>query len=527
MSYRPYIPPDVKHPGTTPSAKTKRSGTGAARKSSQNPLDHARRLVSLSADWLARIWRRWRATINVSALRDRFGAGAHAWLMGAGALLITVAVVLFTQSKQEPSESAPAADTMALAVPAKASDASASGLPSMSNAERVDPADATINADGSSAAPSNELAWQEVTIRSGETLAAVFSRLGLSARTLYELTQVEQASQRLTRIYPGDRFAFLIPNEGQLDGIEFDLDEANRLRVIRVAEQWQPQTIARQMEFRTRTATGRIDGNLFLAGQQAGLSDALIMKMANIFGWDIDFVLDIRAGDRFAVIYEEVWRDGERLRDGEILAASFINRGQRFEAIRFTDSSGRPDYYAADGRNLRKEFLRSPLDVTRVTSRFTMRRFHPVLKVYRPHRGVDYGAATGTPVRATGDGKVIFASKNSSYGNHVIIQHGEQFKTLYAHLSKFGKGVKRGSRVRQGQVIGYSGSTGLATAPHLHYEFRVNDVHRDPLKIEFPKAAPLPTSEMVNFQRAARPLLQQLSGLDGSQVLADNTVAAP
>lgn len=369
--------------------------------------------------------------------------------------------------------------------------------------------------------------WQEITIEPGETLAAVFSRLGLSARTLYELTQIHAATDRLAKIYPGDRFAFDIGDPGELNAIEFDVDEASRMRVIKVADGWQAEPIQRRMDTRIRTATGSIEGNLFAAGQQAGMSDALIMKMAAIFGWDVDFVLDIRVGDRFAVIYEEVWRDGERLRDGEILAASFVNRGRRFEAIRFVDSSGRPDYFAPDGRNMRKEFLRSPLDVTRVTSRFTLRRYHPVLKIYRPHRGVDYGAATGTPVRATGDGKVVFASKNSSYGNHVIIQHGEQFKTLYAHLSKFGKGVRRGNRVRQGQVIGYSGSTGLVTAPHLHYEFRVNGVHRDPLKIDFPKAQPLPDSEMMKFQLIARPMTAQLGNLDGHQILADATAAAP
>lgn len=363
--------------------------------------------------------------------------------------------------------------------------------------------------------------WKITEVRSGDTLADIFSREGLSPRTLYEVVHVDEQTRKLTRLYPGDEVLFHIPEPGELAALMYELDETRLLQVNRTEDGFVSSVIERPIERRIVNAAGTIESSLFVAGQKAGLSDALIMKLATIFGWDIDFILDIRSGDSFTLIYEELWRDGERLRDGNILAAEFINRGKSFQAVRYTPSgSERPDYYDAEGRNLRKEFLRSPMDVTRVTSRFTLKRFHPILKVNRPHRGVDYGASSGTPVRATGDGKVIFASRNSSYGNHVIIQHGSQYKTLYAHLSKFGKNVRRGSRVQQGQIIGYVGATGLATAPHLHYEFRENDAHRDPLRIRFPKAEPLPGTELALFQQQARPLLAQLGVIRGHTMLA-------
>jgi len=372
------------------------------------------------------------------------------------------------------------------------------------------------------AAEIEEPEWTVAQVRSGDTLADIFSRQGLSARTVHNVVNIDSETQRLTRIYPGDEVLFHIPEPGELHALRYELDEVRLLEVLRADDGFKASIIERPLDRRIVNSTGAIESSLFVAGQNAGMSDALIMKLAAIFGWDIDFILDIRAGDTFTVVYDEVWRDGEKLRDGDILAAEFLNRGKSFYAVRYTPAgTDHPEYYDADGRNLRKEFLRSPLDITRVTSRFTMKRFHPILKVNRPHRGVDYGAGSGTPVRATGDGKVIFASKNNSYGNHVIIQHGSQYKTLYGHLSKFGKGVRRGTRVRQGQIIGYVGSTGLATAAHLHYEFRENDQHRDPLRIRFPKADPLPSNEMAVFERQARPLLAQLDLLRSNHVLAD------
>jgi murein DD-endopeptidase MepM/ murein hydrolase activator NlpD len=242
------------------------------------------------------------------------------------------------------------------------------------------------------------------------------------------------------------------------------------------------------------------------------------MELANIFGWDIDFALDIRQGDSFSLLYEEHYLDGEKLRNGRILAAEFHNRGDRFQAVLFTDPDGRGQYYSPDGKSMRKAFLRSPVDFRRISSTFQRERFHPVLGERRPHRGVDYAAATGTPIKAAGDGRVITRGVQGGYGNTVIIQHGNNITTLYAHLSRFQKGVTNGSRVRQGQVIGYVGKTGLATGPHLHYEFRINGRHQNPLTVKLPDAEPIPSKYREAFQQQSRPLLAQLDLLNGIQV---------
>lgn len=363
--------------------------------------------------------------------------------------------------------------------------------------------------------PETPQQWNAFKVKSGETLEKVFKRAGLGARDVYDVISINDESAGLKRLYPGDEL-LLDVQEGELQALQYDMSESQRLLISRTDEGLMTQVQAVPIERKTRTGEGHIQDSLFLAGQAAGLSDAVIMRLATVFGWDIDFALDIRAGDSFFVIYEDLYREGEFVRSGEIVAATFVNRGKPFRAVRYVDEAGRTDYYTPDGRNMRKAFLRSPLDVTRVTSRFTTKRFHPVLKRFRAHRGVDYRARPGTPVKSTGDGKVIFAGKNNSYGNHVILQHGSQYKTLYAHFSRIA--VKRGARVSQGQTIGYSGSTGLVTAPHLHYEFRVNDVHKDPLKVKFPKAEPLPASEMKRFKEASKALLAQLESFESIQV---------
>ncbi|GJM10319.1 MAG: hypothetical protein DHS20C11_25950 [Lysobacteraceae bacterium] len=358
--------------------------------------------------------------------------------------------------------------------------------------------------------------WRETKIANGQTLAAAFAEQGLTATDVHRVVNLNEQTSQLSKIFPGDDLAFAFDDADNWQALRYTPRSGPILEVVRGEEGLSSHSIERSIEVRVDMASGVIDDSLFLAGQAAGLADNTIMQIASIFGWDVDFVRDVWAGDSFQVVYETRYRDGEPIGQGEILAARFVNRDRVYEALRYTRENGETDYYSPEGRPMRKAFLRSPLDVTRVTSRFTLKRYHPVLKIYRPHRGVDYGASTGTPVRATGDGKVIFASKNSSYGNHVIIQHGSEYKTLYAHLSKFGRGVKKGVRVRQGQVIGLSGATGLVTAPHLHYEFRVNDAHRDPLRMKFPEAAPLPEAELERFVSMTSVLSAQLSLKDAS-----------
>jgi murein DD-endopeptidase MepM/ murein hydrolase activator NlpD len=259
-----------------------------------------------------------------------------------------------------------------------------------------------------------------------------------------------------------------------------------------------------------------IETSLFEAGTAAGISDRTTMDMAGIFEWDIDFIQDVRVGDTFTVIYEELWRDGVKLRDGDIIAAEFVNQGKTYRAARFRDASGRVGYYTPDGRSVRKAFIRAPLNFTRISSNFNPNRRHPVLNTIRAHRGVDYAAPTGTPIRAAGDGKVLFRGVQGGYGNTIILQHGGNITTLYGHLSRFGN-ARVGARVNQGDVIGYVGSSGLATGPHLHYEYRVNGVHRNPRTVPLPPADPVAAEEQEAFRAATAPLWRLLDGYSSPQ----------
>jgi murein DD-endopeptidase MepM/ murein hydrolase activator NlpD len=273
----------------------------------------------------------------------------------------------------------------------------------------------------------------------------------------------------------------------------------------------------REMVTEVAETQGVIDSSLFMAGKQAGLSDAMVMKLASIFVWDIDFVLEIREGDRFLLVYEKVYRDGKFLREGEILAATFINQGDRFQAVRFEDGDV-AGYFAPDGRNMRKAFLRAPLNFSYISSNFNPRRMHPVLKRIRPHNGTDYYAPRGTPVYAAGDGTVTRAGYSAANGHHVFIKHAGGIETKYLHFTK--RLVNQGQKVAQGQTIGTVGSTGLATGPHLHYEFVVNGVHRNPRTAPLPKAEPLQGATLLAFQHASAPLLTQLSRLESASLYA-------
>jgi murein DD-endopeptidase MepM/ murein hydrolase activator NlpD len=353
--------------------------------------------------------------------------------------------------------------------------------------------------------------WTQVEVQSGQTLERIFRDLGLSARTLHEVVNASEETRQLARIRPGDQFAFDIDGQGDFRGLRAEFDEDSWLFVERGGEGIEVRTEPRALEYRMVETQGSISTSLYRAAQQAGLSDNLTMRLANIFGWDIDFALEIRAGDRFALIYEQIWRDGEYLRDGPILAARFINQGETFEAIRFDAGNG-PDYYAPDGRPMRQAFLRAPLNFTRVTSNFNPRRFHPITRQVRPHNGTDYGAPTGTPVWASGDGRVTRSNYNNRNGHYIFVQHGNNIETRYLHLSR--RLVNVGDRVRQGDTIGRVGATGMATGPHLHYEFLVNGAHRNPRTVDLPAADPLPDDLMDQFRSAGQPLLARLDEVD-------------
>jgi murein DD-endopeptidase MepM/ murein hydrolase activator NlpD len=360
--------------------------------------------------------------------------------------------------------------------------------------------------------------WHTVKVKSGDSLAKIFSQLDLSPQQLHQVLTSDSAAHNLKKIYPGQTIRLLTSPEAGLLQLDYQIDELNALKVRRLGDNFDIVTSHRIPERRIINATGTIDSSLFIAAQNAGLSNNMTMELANIFGWDIDFVLDIRRGDQFALLYEELYLDGEKIGDGEILAAVFVNQGSTFQAVRYTDQSGRTDYYSLDGKSMRKAFLRTPVEFSRISSRFSLGRKHPILNRIRAHKGVDYAATTGTPVKATGDGKIIHRGRKGGYGNAIIIQHGTKYSTLYGHLSKFRGGLKTGSRVRQGQVIGYVGSTGLATGPHLHYELRVDGVHRDPLRVKLPGADPLPEKYRKDFEEKSATLIAQLDTIRSVQI---------
>jgi murein DD-endopeptidase MepM/ murein hydrolase activator NlpD len=360
--------------------------------------------------------------------------------------------------------------------------------------------------------------WQEATVRGGDTLSAIFKRLGLSPTDLHALLQADGLGKQLQKIRPGDGIRVRVDDDALLE-LTYAPDALSTLRVVSKDGGWTAETLATPTEIRTRYVGGVINDSLYQSALDAGLDDRLIMELAGIFGWDVDFALDIRSGDRFGLIFEELFsEDGDKLSDGAILAASFSNRGKTFHAVRFTDPAGYSSYYAPDGYSMRKAFLRSPVDFRRISSRFRGSRYHPVLGKKRPHRGVDYAASTGTPIKASGDGKVVLAGRKGGYGKTVILQHGGRYRTLYAHMSRYARGIKRGKRVRQGQTIGYVGATGLATGPHLHYEFLVDGVHRNPLTVDLPKADPIDPKHLDAYRAVAEPLLAQLAVHDRTQL---------
>ncbi len=371
-----------------------------------------------------------------------------------------------------------------------------------------------------SAASSASVEWTQVTIAPGQTMGDVFTDLGLSSRVLHELLQDRELKQRLTRIRAGERFAFDIPEEGVLRALLYDRDEASRVRLaLNPDGTLEQDVLERPMQRRVLSGTGRITRSLFADGEDAGLSVQVILELAKVFGYDIDFAQDLREGDAFSVVYEEVYREGERLRSGDILAASFVNQGRRFTAYRYVFPDGRVEYFDAEGRPMKKGFLRMPIEFARLSSRFNPNRRHPVLGTVRAHRGVDYAAATGTPIMAAGDGRISFIGTQRGYGRTIILDHGNGITTLYAHMSRFGR-FGRGARVRQGDVIGHVGATGLASGPHLHYEFRIKGVHRDPLKVTFPKPQPLPQTELARFHAQTQPWLARIDLLEGRQLAA-------
>lgn len=353
---------------------------------------------------------------------------------------------------------------------------------------------------------------REERVQRGDTVAALLARLGMQDEHAFTFLRQQHDTQAIfSQLRPGKVVTARTSESGELLSLTFPLngplDKAlviekrdGRLHVTQQAHALTSQVVMK---------SGEIQTSLFAATDEIGLPDGVATQMADIFGGDIDFHRDLRKGDRFSVVYELLFNQGQPTRTGRILATEFINNGKIFRAVWFESKDGQ-GYYTAEGKNIRKAFLRSPLEFSRITSGFSRARFHPIHQTWRAHKGVDYGAPIGTRIRATGDGVVDFAGKRGGYGNLVVIRHQGRFTTHYGHLNGFAAGIRKGTRVSQGDIIGYVGKTGWATGPHLHYEFRINDVHQNPLAVALPSAPPLSPQQMAEFKQHVDPLIYRL-----------------
>ena len=367
-----------------------------------------------------------------------------------------------------------------------------------------------------------ELKSIEHVIQSGESLSSIFSKLNLNKSDLHQILQTKEAAQQFAEITTGKKLKLKTTRDGDLKQITYQKNALETITATRENDTFNVIVSNKQIEKHISSTSGTIRSSLFMDGKEAGLPDKIIMQLSDIFAWDIDFALDIKENDRFAVLYEKLYVGEQEVGTGNILAAEFVNQGKTYKAVRYQDKHGRANYYTPEGLGMRKAFIRTPVDFARISSPFNLKRKHPVLNRIRAHKGVDYAAKTGTPIKCTGDGKIIFQGRQNGYGRVIIVQHGKHYSTLYAHLSAFSKRYKKGSVVMQGTTIGYVGQSGLASGPHLHYEFRVNGQHRDPLTVALPNSAPVNQSLMADFKATTQPLLAQLDQARATTLLAQN-----
>ncbi|MBA1188828.1 peptidoglycan DD-metalloendopeptidase family protein [Pseudomonas entomophila] len=372
------------------------------------------------------------------------------------------------------------------------------------------------------AAPAKALpSHREVKVAKGDTLSTLFAKVGLPANVVHDVLASSKQAKQFSQLKHGQVLQFEFDKDGALTLLH---TKVNNLESIRLARTDKGFTFEREISkpvVRTAYAHGVINSSLAASAQRAGLSHSMTMDMARVLGYDIDFAQDIRPGDEFDVVFEQKVMDGKVVGTGNILSARFTNRGKTYTAVRYTNKQGNTSYYTADGNSLRKAFIRTPVDFARISSRFSAGRKHPILNKIRAHKGVDYAAPRGTPIKAAGDGKVLLAGRRGGYGNTVIIKHGNAYQTLYGHMQGFAKGVTTGSTVKQGQVIGYIGTTGLSTGPHLHYEFQVNGVHVDPLSQKVPMADPIAKAERQRFLQQSKPLIARMDQ-EKATLLASN-----
>lgn len=349
-----------------------------------------------------------------------------------------------------------------------------------------------------------------VKVANGDTLSTIFAKVGLSATDLHQVLSSSKEAKQFSRLKVGQALEFQLTPDGQLKRLHSKLSDLESISLAKNDKGFAFERERVKPDVRSAYAHGVINSSLFLSAKRAGLSHGLTMELANVFGYDIDFAMDIRDGDEFEMVFEEKVVNDKQVGTGNILSARFTNRGKTYTAVRYTDKQGNTSYYSADGTSMRKAFIRTPVDFARISSRFSNGRRHPILNKIRAHKGVDYAAARGTPIKAAGDGKISLAGRKGGYGNTVVIQHGSRYRTLYAHMQGFAKGIRTGGSVKQGQIIGYIGTTGLSTGPHLHYEFQVNGTHVDPLSQKLPMADPIARNEKPRFMQLSTPLMARM-----------------
>ena len=349
----------------------------------------------------------------------------------------------------------------------------------------------------------------EVAVKAKDNLTLLLARHGINGRTAYLLGRTKYGKV-LNNLHQGELFTLNIKDK-QLLKMDYRPSPLKTYHYEFDKDQFRSAVETLETEVFTEVKSFVIEHSLFLSAKKVGMTDQLIIEMAGIFAWDIDFALDIRKGDRFTVLYETLHHQGEKVANGKILAAEFVNRGKPYQAVLYDNGKGQQRYYDPDGNSMQKAFLRTPLDIFRISSHFNPRRKHPVLNKVRAHKGTDYAAPRGTIVKASGDGKVVFAGRNGGYGRMIKIRHGQKYETRYAHLNGIHSKVRVGRYVKQGQVIGYVGKTGLATGYHLHYEFLVNGRERNPITVKFPQSAPISKKEKQRFLSQSKPLVALLN----------------
>lgn len=352
-------------------------------------------------------------------------------------------------------------------------------------------------------------------VRKGDNLSSIFQRAGLDNKKLADFLNSSKESKTLKQMHPGHHLTFTLDSQGGLARIDYQPNLLETRSFARVGDKFAYSEHKRKPDIQTKVASAVIQSSLYGAARTAQISDKLIYDLANVFAFDIDFALDLQPGDSFKILYEEAYLDGKKVGGEQMLAAEFINEGKVYKAVRYLDKDGQGQFFSDDGKALRKGFLRTPVEFARISSGFSLGRLHPILNKIRAHKGVDYSAPTGTPIMAAGDGKVTLAGTYSGYGNCVTIDHSGNFSTLYGHMSRFAQGIRKGSSVKQGQIIGYVGSTGLATGPHLHYEFHIGDKVVNPVTVTLPKAEGIAKNEMARFSAQIQPLFAQLKDAAG------------